>query len=213
MTDEALFHWLCTVSWTDEKWWDIVGRSLGKWVQADSKTQAKRGNQQPRNKSKKGGVQKRVYCWGCISVHGKSVLIVWTAKAAKEVLWRHTKNIHVGTVFEEDGVVWRVVESKSMQNGVEVVSYCDHFDNLDANPPIDDTHYSRYSEVKKWHLESRDRLAGLCVTFECIVTLCIVYMFDHTMRLICVCVYYVARLDLEIPNGMQDTKKTIEIYR
>ena len=189
MIDGALFHWLCTVSFSDEKWWDIVGRCLGKWTKSDSKTQAKLGNQCPRNKSKKDGVQKRVYCWGCISVHGKSKLIVWTAKAAKKVLWSHTKNISVGTVFEEDGVVWRVVESKSTHNGEEVVSYCDHLKNLDADPHIDDTHYSGYKEVKKWHQQSRDRLVCLCVSLPYIITLFalfIVPMFDTHLFDLCV---------------------------
>ena len=116
LTDEALFHRLCKITWSDEKWWDIVGRSLGKWCKADTKMQSKMQNQCARNKTKKGGVQLRVYCWGAISVHGKSKLIVWTAKAAKKVIFRHTKHLCTGTLFEEDGIVWRVVESKSKQS-------------------------------------------------------------------------------------------------
>ena len=118
-------------------------------------------NQCARNKSKKGGVKKRVYCWGAISVHGKSSLVVWTAKKSKEVLHRHTKHICVGTVFQEGDVVWRVVETKAIKDGEEVVSYCNHFKHPDEDPHIDKSEYSSYSEVQKWHRKSRDRLAGL----------------------------------------------------
>ena len=212
MTDEALFHWLCTISWTDEKWWDIVGRNLGRWVKADSKLQAKMGNQCPRNHQKKGGVHKRVYCWGCISVHGKSKLVVWTAKSAKNVIHRHTKKICVGTLFEEDGVVWRVVETKSMKDGEEVVSYCNHFENPDEDLPIDECEFSRYSEVRQWHQESHERLAGLFVLFVCMRFIIIRISISNKYTHVCVS-RGSGRIDLQTPNGMQDTNKTVEIYR
>ena len=48
-----------------------------------------------RNKSKKGGIQKRVYAWGGISWHAKTELHTWTAAEAKACIWRHTKRIMV----------------------------------------------------------------------------------------------------------------------
>lgn len=119
--------------------------------------------QVPRFKSKKGGVQKRVYAWAGIGWHGKTTLHTWTSKEATKCQWRHTKNIMVGTVFEDDDVVWRVTESKSRAeyNGrmVDVVHYCDNFANPDADPPIDECEFSSYEDVKQWHSETRDKLA------------------------------------------------------
>ena len=71
-------------------------------------------------------------------------------------------------------------------------------------------------EVKKWHQQSRDRLVGLCVSLPYIITLFalfIVPMFDTHLFDLCVCMYmyYAVQLNLQIPNGMQDTKKTVEI--
>lgn len=144
--------------------WDIVGRIPGKWCKAANKQEAKLQSQCPRHLSKKGGVQKRVYFWGGISFHAKTKPVAWTAAEAKKVIWRHTKHICVGTVFEcDEGIVWRVVESKSIKNGEEVVSYVNHFEHPDQDPPIDQTEYSRYTEVRDWHRESRVRLAGSCV--------------------------------------------------
>ena len=47
------------------------------------------------------------------------------------------------------------------------MSYCDHFEYPDEDPPIDETEYSRFKEVQKWHKESRVRLAGLVCLSAC----------------------------------------------
>ena len=106
-----------------------------------------------RNKSKKGGVQKRVYTWGGISWHGKTALNAWTASEATACIWRHTKHICVGTVFKDDDIVWRVTESRHREQEYEgwVVRYCDHFANEDADPARDECQVSSYAEVKEWH--------------------------------------------------------------
>lgn len=119
-------------------------------------------SQVPRNKSKKGGIQKRVYAWGGISWHGKTELHTWTSAEATKCIWRHTKRLMVGTVLSDDGVVWRVTESRHREAdfGTEdVVRYCDHFANVDADPPRDQCEVSSYREVKEWHEATRDRLA------------------------------------------------------
>lgn len=57
-------------------------------------------------------------------------------------------------------------------------------------------------------------LVGLCVSLPCIITLFalfIVHMFDTHLFDLFVCMYYAVQLNLQIPNGMQDTKKTVEI--
>ena len=57
----------------------------------------------------------------CISWWGKTPGVAWTA-ADNKVLFHHTKNLCVGTVFEDeddDGtpVVWRIVETRAGGNG------------------------------------------------------------------------------------------------
>ena len=95
----------------------------------------------------------------------KTKPVVWTAAQRKKVLWRHTKNMCKGTLFEcDEGIVWRVVESKSMYKGDEVVSYVKHFDNLEKDLSIDDCEYASYTDVRDWHRESRVRLSG---SFSC----------------------------------------------
>ena len=136
-----------------------------------------------RHKSKKGGVQKRVYFWAGISWWGKTPGVAWTAEDTR-VLFRHTKNLCVGTVFEDEdddgnAVVFRVVQTRA-QNEDGHVCYVEHFDFPDEIPPERFWHESEFSEVKRWHNESRARLA--------------------------------MREDLQPPSGMQDTKKTLEIY-
>ena len=136
-----------------------------------------------RHKSKKGGVQKRVYFWGGISWWGKTPGVAWTAADSK-VLFRHTKNLCVGTVFEDedengDAVVFRVVQTRAGGEDNDVC-YVEHFDYPDIIPPESQWHSSTFGEVKRWHNESRARLAQ--------------------------------REDLQPPTGMQDTAKTLEIY-
>ena len=146
--------------------WDTVGRMPGKWFKAMSKMEAKLQAQCPRHKSKKGGVKLRVYLWAGISYYGKTKAVLWTASQAKKVVWRHTKHICKGTVFEcDEGIVWRVVESKSVKDGEDVVSYVNHFENPDCDPPIEESEWSSYGEVRSWHRESRERLAG---SFSCV---------------------------------------------
>ena len=54
-----------------------------------------------RHKSKKGDIKKRVYFWGGISWYGKTPGEAWTA-ADNAVVFRHTKNLCVGTLFEDE---------------------------------------------------------------------------------------------------------------
>ena len=105
--------------------------------------------QVPRNKSKKGGMQKRVYFWAVISYLGKSQGVAWCASDQK-VVYRHTKNLCLGTLFEDDGEVFRVVQTRAA-SGRSRVSYVRHFDFPDSNPPEDPRHWmeSYYKEVKK----------------------------------------------------------------
>lgn len=132
-----------------------------------------------RNKSKKGGVQKRVYFWGGISWWGKSPGVAWCASDMK-VCFRHTKNICLGTLFENDGIVFRVTETRA-QGERRTISYCNHFDFPDDDPPACSQFESSYGEVQEWHQLSRAVLAQ--------------------------------REDLQPPTAMQDTAKTLEIYR
>ena len=133
--------------------------------------------QTKRHKSKKGGVQRRVYFWGGISWWAKTKGVAWTAEDTK-VLFRHTKNVCVGTLFEDDGVVYRAVQTRGMSDDGNVYYYVNHFDYPDTIP--DEQHYSSHREVKECHDASRAELA------QC--------------------------EDLQPPNGMQDTSKTLEIY-
>ena len=138
-----------------------------------------------RHKSKKGGVKKRVYFWAGICWHGKTPGIAWTAEDNK-VLFRHTKNVCVGTLFADvddttgDEIVWRVTETRS--GGVDShVWYVDHFAFPDVTPSRDEWEHSSHDEVKTWHANTR---AVLC-----------------------------QRPDLQPPTSMQDTSKTLSIYR
>ena len=140
--------------------------------------------QNKRHKSKKGGIKKRVYFWAGICWHGKTPGVAWTA-ADNKVLFRHTKNICVGTLFADwdddrnEEVVWRVTESRSGgRDGY--VWYVDHFAYPDETPPRAEWEHSSFDEVKTWHAQTRAVLAQ--------------------------------RADLQPPTGMQDTAKTLEIY-
>ena len=125
-------------------------------------------------------MQKRVYFWAAICYFGKSQGVAWCASDQK-VVYRHTKNLCLGTLFEDEGEVFRVVQTRAA-SGSNRVSYVRHFDFPDSNPPEDSGHWieSYYREVKSWHDASRAILAQ--------------------------------REDLQPPNGMQDTAKTLEIY-
>ena len=138
-----------------------------------------------RHKSKKGGIKKRVYFWAGISWWCKTAGIAWTAEDNK-VLFRHTKNLCVGTVFEdEDGngqpCVFHIVQTRAASDDGNV-SYVRHFDFPDTTPPENDGHWfsSTFGEVKEWHQASRAVLAQ--------------------------------RPDLQPPTSMQDTTKTLQIY-
>jgi len=68
----------------------------------------------------------------------------------------------VGTVFEDDGTVWRVTESRHREadfGTTDVVRYCDHFVNLGGDPVRRQCEVSGYDEVRDWHADSRDKLA------------------------------------------------------
>ena len=124
-----------------------------------------------------------MYFWGGISWWGKTPGVAWTASDSK-VLFRHTKNLCVDTVFEEEddagnACVYRVVQTRA-QHPDGHVCYVPHFTYPDEIPHSDYWETSLYTEVKEWHDESRARLAQ--------------------------------RPDLQPPTGMQDTAKTIEIY-
>ena len=139
--------------------------------------------QVPRNKSKKGGVQKRVYFWGGICWWTKTPGIAWTA-ADMKVCYKHTKNLCVGTLFEDeddDGrpCVFRIVQTRAASDDGNV-SYVPHFDFPDGDPPENQWLFSSFGEVQEWHRASRHVLAQ--------------------------------REDLQPPTCMQDTQKTIEIY-
>ena len=163
---------------TDEKWWDIVGPAMYKYVKAGTKAEGKMLNQVfflivfsfcfcfvltcfciafvlqvARHKSKKGGVKKRVYFWGGISWWVKTSGVAWTA-SDNAVIFRHTKNLCVGTLFEDvedDGtaVVFRVTETRSGGDNSHVY-YVSHFDFPDEDPPPAEWEHSSYSykEVK-----------------------------------------------------------------
>ena len=209
---------VCRKTWTDEKWWDVVSKSFGRWVKAHSRQAAKLGNQVPRHRSKKGGVKKRLYVWAAISMYGKSKLIAWLAQKKSDVIFRHTKNLRKGTLFEDDDVVWRVVQGRTKLGGDDVVYYVQHGEYPDKDPPLSECERSSFAEVKEWHLESRDRLVGMCsyVHHTCMHTNTNVpNMHARTLsHIYSVRVSYgVVNPDFQIPTGMQDKSKTIGIYR
>ena len=123
-------------------------------------------------------MQKRVYFWGGVCYWGKTPGVAWTSADTK-VTFNHTKNVCVGTLFEDEGVVYRVVETRAASDDGNV-SYVDHFRFPDSTPVNRCQFKSIHSEVKKWHNLSRAVLAQ--------------------------------RADLQLPTGMQDTAKTLEMY-
>ena len=124
-------------------------------------------------------MQKRVYFWGAISWWGKSPGVAWCASDLK-VCYRHTKNLCLVTLFEDDGTVYRIVETRA-QGYDRNVSYVDHFAFPEETPPEVNQFVSTYDDVQRWHGRSRAVLAQ--------------------------------REDLQPPTAMQDTAKTLEIYR
>ena len=145
-------------------------------------------SQVQRHKSKKGGIKKRVYFWGGISWWGKTPGVAWTA-ADNAVPFRHTKNLCVGTLFADvdddtgEEVVFRIVETRS--GGTDnLIWYVPHFDFPDADPP--------YVENGPW----------LCSGFD------EVKEWHQNSRAV-----LAARPDLQPPTCMQDTAKTLDIYR
>ena len=131
------------------------------------------------------GVKKRVYFWGGICWWGKTIGVAWTASDLK-VVFKHTKNLCVGTLFEDidddtgEPIVFRITETRS--GGTDnYVWYVNHFDFPDEDPPPgDDWEHSSFKEVQGWHQASRHQLA--------------------------------TRADLQPPTCMQDTAKTLDIY-
>ena len=98
--------------------------------------------------------------------------------------YRHTKNLCVGTLFQDeddngDPCVFRVVQTRAAGDD-NYVSYVPHFDHPDTTPPEAEWEYSTHAEVKTWHDATRAALA------------------QHP--------------DLQPPTTMQDTAKTLEIY-
>ena len=97
-----------------------------------------------------------MYFWGGISWWGKTPGVAWTASDSK-VLFRHTKNLCVGTIFEEEDdagnpMVYRVVETRAI-NPEHNVRYVSHFEFPDVIPHEDEWETSSYKEVKAWHDE------------------------------------------------------------
>ena len=128
-------------------------------------------------------MKKRVYFWGGISWWVKTPGVAWSAEDIK-VKFRHTKNLCVGTVFEDeddDGqpCVYRIVQTRAA-SADGTVSYVPHFEYPDDDPPENAWMYSSYREVREWHAASHHVLA--------------------------------AREDLQPPTSMQDTAKTLAIY-
>ena len=85
-------------------------------------------------------MKRRVYFWGGLCWWGKTEGIAWTASDNK-VVFRHTKNLCVGTLFEDeddDGApcVFRVVQTRAASADGHV-SYVRHFDHPDENPTED----------------------------------------------------------------------------
>ena len=159
LSEPDLLRELTQWMFTDEKWWDLVGPAAYKYVKATTNMEAKLQNQVcflficlpfirlsfyliffqvPRNKSKKGGMKRRVYFWGGICWWCKTPGVAWCASDLK-VTFRHTKNICHGTVFEEEDdddnpCVYRVVETLAAGDDNNV-SYVAHFAFPDADPP------------------------------------------------------------------------------
>ena len=98
-----------------------------------------------------------MYFWGAISWWGKSPGVEWHAADLK-VCWRHTKNLCVGTLFEDEGTVYRITQTRA-QAGDGNVSYCNHFDSPDETPPDCEQFVSTQEDVQRWHQRSRAVLA------------------------------------------------------
>ena len=118
-------------------------------------------SQVPRNKSKKDDVKRQVYFWGSISWFCKTPGVIWTESDIK-VTYRHTKNLCVDTVFQDqddDGnpCVFRAVETRAGGDD-NYVSYVPHFDFPDVTPPESEWKYSTHVEVKDCHDATRTAL-------------------------------------------------------
>ena len=98
-----------------------------------------------------------MYFWAGISWWGKTLGVAWTA-ADDKVLFRHTKNVCLGTLFEDEGDIFRVVETPGMSKDGKCC-YVDHFRFPDVVPPQRFWHQSKISEVKEWHANSRAVIA------------------------------------------------------
>jgi len=138
-----------------------------------------------RHKSKKGGINKRVYFWGGLSWYGKTPGVAWTASDNK-VIFKHTRNLCVGTLFADvdddtgEEIIFRVTETRAGGDD-SFVWYVPHFAFPEEDPPRAEWEHSTYREVKEWHDLSRAVLT--------------------------------TREGLQPPTCMQDTSKTLQIYR
>ena len=74
-----------------------------------------------------------VSIFGAASRGGKTPGVAWTA-ADDKVLYRHTKNVCVVTLFEDEGDIFRVVETPGMSKDGKCC-YVDHFRFPDVVPP------------------------------------------------------------------------------
>ena len=120
-------------------------------------------------------------CVGCHfrvwEIKTRSVVDRTEAKKS-DVIFRHTKNLSKGTLFEDEGVVWRVVQGRTKLDGNDVVFYVEHDKYRDKDPPLNECERSSFAEVKEWHLESRDRWSFImhytnihkCIEHACIVS-------------------------------------------
>ena len=101
-----------------------------------------------------------------------------------KVCYKHTKNLCVGTLFEDeddDGrpCVFRIVQTRTASDDGNVC-YVPHFQFPDHTPTENQWLFSSFGEVKEWYRAIRRVLAQ--------------------------------REDLQSPTCMQDTQKTIDIY-
>ena len=93
-----------------------------------------------------------MYFWGGISWFCKTHGVTWTEDDIK-VMYRHTKNLCHGTVFQDEDdegnpCVFRVVQTR-VAGEDNYVSYVWHFEFPNADPPEAEWMFSRHSEVKE----------------------------------------------------------------
>ena len=116
----------------------------------------------------------------------------------------------------ESDTVWRVVETKACARWggriVDVVTYIKNFEHLDCDPDINDDscEVSLYDEVKEWHKLSRAELSLRSDLQPASgKMICIVYCNFHHPYTRPHSYWYLLACWL----GMQDTQRTLEIYK